>query len=310
MTSFFLLRRLRKSILSALPEKTGADNQVVAAVMRGFRLTLEDSRLEELVPRLNAINVDARGFAYEGAGVGLTVLDFFPPWRKRFPAFVREIEDQYLIPVYIGAGLALGRMHSRQTERFLRQQEHPVFRWMVMDGFGFYKGFYSQQRFIDQQQTPAHLSPYAGHVFDQGLGRGIWFARGEHVERVAATIAAFPEARRADLWSGASFACAYAGKPLPRAAYERLREAAGIHGSQLSLAGALAAKRRLGLGHITPHTDLACQVFCGLSAEEAAGIANDTLNNLPAEGTVPLHKVWRERIVAAMSEQTADVIIA
>lgn len=310
MTNFYLLPRLRKSILSALPEKTGSDNQVVAAVMRGFRLTLEDSRFEELVPRLNTIDVDDRGFAYEGAGVGLTVLDFFSPWRKRFPAFVREIEDQYLIPVYIGAGLALGRMHSRQSERFVQQQEHPVFRWMVMDGFGFYKGFYSQQRYIDQQRIPANLSPYARHVFDQGLGRGIWFAKGEHVERVAGTIAAFPEARRADLWSGASFACAYAGKPLQRESYERLREAAAPYASQLSLAGSLAAKRRLGLGHITPHTDLACRVFCGLSAEEAAGVANTILNNLPPETTIPLHKVWRERIAAYASAQTAGVTIA
>jgi hypothetical protein len=317
MTNLFLLRRLRRVILGALPQKTGSDNRVVAAVMQGFRITLEDSRFEELVPRLNAIDVDARGFAYEGAGVALTVLDYFPPWRKQFEAFVRVIEDQYLIPVYIGAGLALGRMHSRRTEHFVQQQEHPVFRWMVMDGYGFQKGFYSQQPYIDQQKLPDNLSPYARRVFDQGLGRGLWFAKGESVERVTATIAAFPETRRADLWSGASFACAYAGKPLKRESYEQLWENAGPYRAQLSLAGALAAKRRIGLGHVTPQTDMACQVFCGLSAEMTAGVANDILKNLPPATTVPLHKIWRERIAAYfearaahMSEQSIGVDVA
>jgi len=293
-----------------LPQKTDSDNQVVAAVMRGFRMTLEDSRFEELVPRLEAIDMNSRGFAYEGVGVALTVLDYLTPWRKQFRDFVRVTEDQYLIPVYIGAGLALGRMNSRRTEQFVHEQEHPVFRWMVMDGFGFYKGFYTPQPWIERQKVPAHLGPYARRVFDQGLGRGIWFARDENIDRVAATIAAFPESRRADIWSGASFACAYAGKPLERAGYERLYVAARPYGAQLALAGTLAAKRRLGLGHITDSTDLACNVFCGLSAFEAAGVANDILAALPTETSVPLHQVWRERITAYMSERTVAAIAA
>lgn len=310
-----LLRRIRRYILSALPQKSGSDRPVVAAVMRGFRMTLEDSRFEVLLRRLNAVDVDARGFAYEGAGVGLVVLDYFPPWRDQFRAFVRVIEDPYIIPTNIGAGLALGRMRSRRIERFVQQQEHLVFRWMVVDGYGFYKGFYSQQEYLDRQRVPANLSPYAGHVFDQGLGRAIWFARGEDVERVVETIAGFPEARQADLWNGASFACAYAGRPLEREALERLRQEAGPYSLQLSLAGALAAKRRAGLGHLTPHTELACQVFCGLSAEMAAAVANDSLKNLPPENTVSLHKVWRDRIAtyfeareARPREKVAEVV--
>jgi enediyne biosynthesis protein E3 len=198
-------------------------------------------------------------------------------------------------------------MHSRRIEHFLQQQEHPVFRWMVMDGYGFYKGFFSQQLYIDQQRIPANLSPYARHVFDQGLGRGIWFAKGENIEQVITTIAAFPEARRADLWNGASFACAYAGSPLERESFERLWEEAGPYSLQLSLAGALAAKRRLGLGHLMPHTELACQVFCSLSAEMAAGVANDSLKNLPPETTAPLHKIWRERIATYFEARAAYV---
>jgi hypothetical protein len=238
------------------------------------------------------------------------VLDTLLPWQKRLLPFVRLIEDQYIIPVYIGAGLALARMHSRKTERIVQRQEHPVFRWMVMDGYGFYKGFYTPEPYIEQQRLSPGLSPYARHVFDQGLGRGIWFARGEDVERVYATISAFPEHRRADLWSGAAFAFSYAGRSQEKRAFEQLVSLSGPYHQQLSLAGALAAKRRAGLGYITPHVELASQVFCHLSAEGAASLANNVLAGLPAESSLPLHQVWRERIIARFEQNTASPLIS
>jgi hypothetical protein len=304
--AFSLLRQLRKSVLGALPGSTGSDQKVVAIVMQGFRLTLEDSRFDVLVPRLNAIEAEWRGFAYEGAGVGFGVLDYFLPWRKRLQAFVQGPGNPYIIPVYIGAGLALGRLNSKRCERFLAQLEHPAFRWMVMDGYGFYKGFFSQHCYIKEQAVPAHLSAYARRVFDQGLGRSIWFAKGENVDLVATTVAAFPEARRADIWSGVGFACAYAGSPMERQAFEALWTMAGPYRSQLALAGALAAKRRHGFGHITPHTELACQVFCGLSGEMAAQIANDALENIPTDSTRSPHQIWREQIADHFATEIAN----
>lgn len=311
MVRLSLSQQLRRSLLGALPQKTGAENQVFATVMLGFRMTLEDSRFERMVERLEGVDVDFRGFAYEGAGVALTVLDMLGPWKRRFPAFTRFIQDAYLIPTYIGAGLALGRMRSRAVEPFLLRQEHPAFRWMVMDGYGFYQGFYAPRPTIELQRVPGAFSAYGMRVFDQGLGRGMWFARGEDVERVASTIAGFPAARRADLWSGAGFACAYAGRATPAESLARLRELAGEHRAQLALASALAAKRRLGLGHITAHTERACLAFCGLPAQQAAGLANAALADLPPETSAPLHGVWRERIaelLAASAPQREEVL--
>ncbi|HLZ57189.1 MAG TPA: DUF1702 family protein [Ktedonosporobacter sp.] len=303
--TFSLLRQLRKFILSALPKAAGFDQKVVTTVMQGLRATLEDDRFEILVPRLNAVEAEWRGFAYEGAGVGFAVFDYLLPWRKRLQTFVRGPGAPYIIPVYIGAGLALGKFHSRRPEQFLERLENPAFRWMVMDGYGFHQGFFSPRRYIEERAIPAHLSPYARRVFDQGLGRSIWFATGENIDQVATTIATFPEARQADLWSGAGFACAYAGSAMERKALETLRTMADPYRSQLALAGALAAKRRHGFGHITPHTELACQVFCGLSGEIAAHIANDALDNLPTDGIESPHKIWRDRI-ATQFMQRAD----
>src|SRR5215469_6157971 len=193
-------------MLRSVPKAKGTDQRVVTTVMQGFRFTLEDDRFEVLVARLNEIEPDWRGFAYEGVGLGFAIFDYFLPWRKRLQAFVRGPGDPYIIPIYIGAGLALGKIGGRRIEWFIKRLEHPAFRWMVVDGYGFYKGFFSRTRYLEEQEVPAHLSPYARRVFDQGLGRGIWFATGEKIAQVTKMIAAFPENRQADLWSGAGFA--------------------------------------------------------------------------------------------------------
>lgn len=296
--TFSPLRQLRKALVRALPRVTGSNQKVFATVMQGLRATLEDSRFDVLVSRLNEIEPEWRGFAYEGAGVGLVICDYLLPWKKRLPAFVRGPGDPYIIPVYIGAGLALARFHSRKPEKFLTRLEDPAFRWMVIDGYGFAKGYFAQRRHIQEQAVPAHLSPYGRRVFDQGLGRSIWFVAGENVDRVAGIIASFPEARQADLWSGAAFACTYAGSSMERQELERLLTVSGRYRPQLAMAAALAAKRRHGFGHITPHTELACQVLSGLPGERAAAIADQALENLPTISMEAPHKIWRERIEA------------
>lgn len=306
--TFSPLRSLRTAILRSVPKAKGSDQKVVTVVMQGFRATLEDGRFEVLVARLNEFEADWRGFAYEGVGLGFTVFDYFLPWRKRLQAFVRGPGAPYIIPVYIGAGLAIGRLGGRRLERFAARQEDPVFRWMVVDGYGFYKGFFSRRRYLEEKAVPPYLSPYARRVFDQGLGRSIWFAMGENVDQVTAMIASFPEARQADLWSGAAFACAYAGSPMDRTALEALRAAAGPYRLQLALAGTLAAKRRHGFGHLTPHTELACQVFCNLSGEKAAQIANEALEHIPTDSIESPHQIWRERIEAQFAVSMAGEI--
>ncbi len=303
--SFSPLRWLRKAILRTVPKASGSDQRVVTTVMRGFRAALEDDRFAALVARMNEIEPDWRGFAYEGVGLGLTVLDSMLPWRKRLQAFVAGPGADYIIPIYIGAGLAFGRFGGRRIMWFIRRLDHPVFRWMVIDGYGFYRGFFARQRFLIEQEEPRNLIGYTRQVFDQGLGRSIWFANEENVERVVAMIASFPETRRADLWAGASFACAYAGSSMTREALERLRTAAAPYQAQLALAGTLAAKRRHGFGHLTPHTELACQVFCGLSGEMAAKVANDALENIPFAEDASPYRIWRQRILMRFSEPAA-----
>ncbi len=271
---------------------------VAHALVEGYHATLEDSRFEALVPRLDAVEPELRGFAYEGAGMGLAALDCIAPWKKRLQAFVDGPGAAHIYPVYVGVGLALARL-GRQPERYLAQLD-PLLGWVIVDGYGFHEGFFSMRRYIQERAIPTRLSGYARRIFDQGLGRAIWFSSGAVVERVAATIAPFQTERHADLWSGVGLACAYAGG-IDREALETLLTLASPYRSQLARGAAIAARGRKLAGNQAPHTELACEVFCGLSSHEAARIADITGENLPTADEVPAYEIWRQRLAAQFS---------
>ena len=271
---------------------------VAHSLVEGYHATLEDSRFEVLVPRLNALDPELHGFAYEGAGMGLAALDFLAPWKNRLQAFVEGPAAKHIYPTYVGAGLALARLH-RRPERFLARLD-PLLSWVVLDGYGFHEGFFARRRYIDQRAVPTHLSSYARRIFDQGLGRCIWFSSGALIERISGIIASFPASRRDDLWSGAGMACAYAGGA-SRADLGTLLTVAAPYRLQLARGAAIAARGRQQAGNIAAHTELACEIFCGLSADQAAHIADLSRENLPVNGAEPTYEIWRQRIQARIA---------
>lgn len=290
---------------SDIPTFAGKDNgtvqrlsQVIFTVTECCHTTLFTSRFEKLVPKLDAYAEELRGFAYEGAGVGLAALDSFLPWRRRTRDLATGPGARYLFAIYLGAGMALARIH-RNPERFRGRLGDPVFSWAVLDGYGFHEGFFAHRRCVAQRAVPAHLVGYARRAFDHGLGRSIWFSTGADVDRVAATIATFPVQRRADLWSGVGLACGYTGG-VDRPTMEALRAAAGSHRSQLAVGVVIAARARHQVGNPALHNEIACAVLCGLTSVAAARLAESALVDLPSDGAEPAYEMWRQRIRGAL----------
>lgn len=277
------------------PEAWDRFQPVAHGLVEGYHATLEDSRFEVLVPRLNAVPPELQGFAYEGAGMALAALDWIAPWKNRLNEFVAGPGAPHIYPIYVGVGLALARLR-RRPERYLSRLE-PVLSWVIVDGYGFHEGFFAYQRTIERQIVPKHLSPYARQLFDQGLGRAIWFSSGALIDRVAATIATFPPARQAELWSGVGLACAYGGGA-GRADLETLRSIAGPYRLQLARGAAVAAKGRQQAGNPAAHTELACEIFCGTTSEQAAYITDVARSDLPNGSAEPAYEIWRRRTQA------------
>lgn len=299
----FLRRRLRLSpdeVSFARRGFRGADpavrthlEGVGGAFVHGYNAALAEARLGDLAGRLDETPAALRGFAFEGAAMALTLLDFLVPWsRGRLAALLAGAGRPHSYLVHVGAGWALGRLPLPPS--LLARRLDPVQRWLVLDGFGFHEGFFGWRRSIDGRRVPLRLSGYARRVFDQGLGRSLWFVRAASPEGIAAAIGAFPASRRADLWSGAGLACAYAGG-VTRAAIQRLRQLGAGFEPQLAQGAAFAAKARQVAGNETPTTDLACQVLCGTTAAAAAAATDAAEQGMPASGGEPAYEGWRRR---------------
>ena len=268
---------------------------VAQGLVAGYHATLEDSRLAVLVPRLEAVDPALRGFAYEGAGMGLAALDCIAPWKQRLNTFVAGPGAPYIYPIYVGVGLALARLR-RNPERWLHRFD-PLLCWVIVDGYGFHAGFFDYPRSIEQQTIPRQLSHYGRQLFDQGLGRSLWFSSGADPQRVAATIDAFAPERHAELWSGVGLASAYGGGG-QRADVEALYALAGSYRSQLRRGAAIAAQGRQHAGYMTPHTALACEIFCGISGHQAAHVTDHAREGLPNGDREPAYEIWRKRVQA------------
>lgn len=269
--------------------------QIGVTFLNGYHAALEESGFIPLARRLTNVDAEMRGFAFEGAAMGLALLDCFTPWRKdRWRSFTERLAQPHIYMMHVGLGWALARLRRSVTPHLV--QLDSLLRWLVIDGYGFHEGYFSWPRYVEQRATPTRLDGYARRVFDQGLGRSIWFVKGADVAAVASAIDGFPSARRDDLWSGVGLACAYAGG-CPRGAIESLQMTAGGHLPAVAQGVAFAAQTRHRAANLTLHTENICQLIWGRSAESVAAITDAALEGLrEGEDGLPAYELWRRRI--------------
>jgi hypothetical protein len=268
--------------------------QIGITFLSGYHAALEETGFVPLARRLATVEKDLQGFAFEGSAMGLALLDYFTPWRKdRWRTFTEGLAKPHIYMMHVGLGWALARLRRSVTPHLA--QLDPLLGWLAVDGYGFHEGYFNWPRYVEGQTIPSRLESYERRVFDQGLGRSIWFVKGADVAAVASAIDNFPSERRDDLWSGVGLACAYAGG-CGRAAIESLRAAAYGHLPALAQGVAFAAKTRQRAANLNSHTESVCRVICGHSAEETAAITDTALEDLRGEGGLPAYEVWRRRI--------------
>ncbi len=299
----------RRGFRETDPEVQRHLEQVGRTFVQGYHAALEVTEPEALGLRLEEVECPWRGFAYEGAAMGLALLDFLSPLKRdRWAAFLAGPGAAHTYMLHVGFGWAAARLPwvRRNFDRHCRRLD-PLLRWLVVDGYGFHEAFFHWPRYCEGQAVPSRLSGYARRAFDQGLGRCVWFIGGADPTRIVETLDAFPPGRHADLFSGLGLACAYAGG-VDEEAIEALLRAAGRYRLELAQGAAFGAKARLRAGNPTRHTELACQVLCGMSAEAAAAITDECLVDPPPEGNEPAYEQWRRRIQAQMAAQCNKVV--
>jgi hypothetical protein len=274
---------------------------VPQAVVVGFEAGIEARDLREIEWRLNLVDAELRGFAYEGAAMALTITDQLRGRRRaRARGLLLGPAAPHLFLTYIGIGFAMARLPRGRWSRVLPDLSgspyYPALSWLAVDGYGFDLAYFNPRRWVDQQRIPRAYpwlgaAEYFPRAVDQGIGRALWFIHGAQVSPLAEAVARFAPQRRPDLWSGVGLAATFAGGA-DATRLAQLVSAAGGHRAELAQGAVFAAKARSFAGLIPPHTELAVGALCGYSAEAAAELV-DTAVMACSTGSDVVYEQWR-----------------
>jgi uncharacterized protein DUF1702 len=292
------------------PTDTPARGQLEESIRQaliGFEIAIEHQRIADIVARLESLEFQFRGLAYEGAAMALTVRDTLSPLpgNRNTESFMAGPGAHQLFMDYIGVGLALARLPRFLWRRALPNQgslpDLPAFRWMIIDGYGFHQAYFHTEKWVARQHVSAPVPwdgphDYVLRVIDQGVGRALWFVNAGDVGRLAAMIGGFPPGRRPDLWSGAGLAITYAGGVDEDDLVEFTKRSWEYH-PEVAQGAAWAIKQRFLSNLVTEHTELAAQVICQLPAAEVSALTED-LPELPGDSSIPDYEVLRQHIQA------------
>jgi len=286
----------RRGFRPAQPQIQSRLELIGRTFLAGYHSSLDVEGPEELALQLNEVDAEFRGFAFEGAAMGLSILDYLSAWKgRKLERFLEGPGHKHSYMIHVGAGWAFARL-GRRIDRLFPKLDG-LLCWLAVDGYGFHEGYFHSDKYVRKHLTPPRLHGYALRAFDQGLGRSIWFIEGADVMEIADTVERFPPHRRADLWSGVGLACAYAGGA-SRLEIERLSVSAGRYKAQLAQGAAFAAKARKKADNPSFHTELACECITGLSSNAAASVTDSALGEIvqDADGHEPAYEAWRRRI--------------
>jgi hypothetical protein len=276
------------------------------AVICGFEWGIDARDQWEVERRLDLVDREQRGFAYEGATMAFTILDATGRGH-RTRDLLRGPGRPHIFLAYIGMGFAMARLPRAVWRKVLPDLSgdpyYPVMSWLAVDGYGFDRAYFDTRRWVDGQRMPKSY-PWAGapdyfpRAVDQGIGRALWFICGGSAPDVAAAAGRFASRRQADLWSGIGLAATFAGG-CDAQGLATLRRAAGGYAADAALGAVFAVKARVYAGFVPEHTQAACLALTDASVDKAEKVADDTAGaTAPGPGSEPAYETWRQRIRA------------
>src|SRR6267143_5166436 len=123
----------RRGFRGATDEMRARLEQIGTTFLRGYHAALEQDEPTQLASRLDGEALELRGFVYEGAAMGLTLLDFLTPWNSgRLTRFLKGAGEAHAYMLHVCAGWLWARLPFT-VNRNLRQLD-PLLKWLGFDG--------------------------------------------------------------------------------------------------------------------------------------------------------------------------------
>jgi hypothetical protein len=273
------------------------------AVVCGFEWGIDARDQWDVERRLDLVDTEIRGFAYEGVTMAFTLLDAMGRGHRTRDLLLGP-GRRHIFLAYIGMGFAMARLPRQLWKKAVPDlgddPYYPTMSWLAVDGYGFDRAYFDTPRWVDAQKVPKPYrwdgSPdYFLRATDQGIGRALWFICGGRAPDVATAVRRFAGHRQPDLWSGVGLAATFAGGSDPDG-LGALRRAAGDDWAQLALGVVFAVKARSYAGLVPDYTTSSCQALADLSVDKAVALADATAVHSP--GSEPAYELWRQRIRA------------
>ena len=226
----------------------------------------KDDDMDSLIAFLENTAIEFRSIAYESASMAIAIKGLENNQDMKAWLYYASVPARaHKAQVYIGLGWAIAKLNLP----FLSVVEKIESRFYhrVADGCGYYDGSFRQRQTVMSQQLPDNLPAAVMPIYDQGVGRSLWYTCNADINKIRSKIESFPQNRQADLWRGIGCAVAYVG------GYDEntlitLLEYAGINRIQLACGAALAARSRREANTITTDTDHCSQLWFHLTAGE------------------------------------------
>ncbi|HUZ25820.1 MAG TPA: DUF1702 family protein [Streptosporangiaceae bacterium] len=274
-------------------------------VVCGFEWGIDARSLWEVERRLNMVDPELRGFAYEGVAMAFTVLDAISPGRgHRTRDLLLGSGQPHIFLAYIGIGFAMARLPRPLWKKVMPDLTgsafYPTMTWLAVDGYGFDRAYFDTKNWVDQQKAPPSYpwlgsSAYFLRAVDQGIGRALWFIHAAQASGIAAAVGRFASHRQADLWSGVGLAAAFAGGATADG-MAALRVAAGEYGGDLAQGAVFAATARAFSEVVPEHTEVTVMALAGLSVTAATTLGVESAVETSDSPAVPAYELWRQKI--------------
>jgi enediyne biosynthesis protein E3 len=234
------------------------------------------NNIPALIEYLKHTKKEFSSIAYESASMAIALKSFeadaFP---YEWLLFANGSAAAHQPQVYVGLGWAI----SKSNFSFLTAIEklHSKFYFRIADGCGYYDGSFKRRQTVINQQLPVYLPIAAMPMYDQGVGRSIWYTQKADIHKISSKIESFKASRHADLWRGVGIAVAYVGG-CDDADLKTLWQYAAANSFQLACGAALAARSRTMANTMTADTDRCSRLWFALTGDAAIENENNYCN--------------------------------
>jgi hypothetical protein len=227
---------------------------------------LKGKPVDQLICEVDQCSPEHRGVAVEALAMGIGILDhLFLPQSRRWHLLHSHFAPKYVYALYIGLGMSLAKL-GLEPSPFLKTFDEQ-WRKVIIDGYGFYCGYFAADKYIEQKQILGNLKLDEQNAFDQGLGRSLWFHYQGNLPKIYAQLESFSAYRRKYILCGLGTAIAYSGG-LEESSKPGLENSE--YNTYLASGIARAAKVRHLADNITEHTNEICRSFLNMEAANAA----------------------------------------